>query len=153
MALSRPDILTSVGQAEAESPLSTHQKDSYAPLLKQLPQYIRTLPTNIAVDDLTYLSSKGALEIPTPDLRNALIWSFFEYVYPFMPILDFDQFLQSINVQDGSNPISLLLFQAVLFAGTAHVEMSYLKRAGFQTRRDARKAFFQKVRVSKHHAY
>lgn len=148
VALSRPDVLTSAEQSEAASPLSTHQKDNYAPVLKQLPRYIRKLPTNIVGDDLAYLSSKGTFEIPAADLQNALIWSFFEHVYPFMPILDIDQFLQSINVQDGSNPISLLLFQAVLFAGTAHVEMSYLKRAGFQTRRDARKAFFQKVRVS-----
>lgn len=118
------------------------------PSFKPLPGFVKPLPKSIEADDLSYLQSKGALTLPSDDFQDALIWSFFEYVYPFMPVLDLDQFLQSVYHRDGSaGQISLLLLQAVLFAGTAHVKMSFLKDAGFQSRRQARKAFFQKVRV------
>ncbi|KAM5356875.1 hypothetical protein ACJ41O_003521 [Fusarium nematophilum] len=117
-------------------------------LPSSLPGFIKPLPSGFASDDLTYLQAKGALILPNEQFQNALIWSFFEYVYPFMPVVDLEQFLESVHGRDGSSgQISLLLFQAVLFAGTAHVKMDHLKEVGFQTRRQARKAFFQRVRL------
>lgn len=121
---------------------------SAAPNLLGLPGFIKPLSSCIASDDLAYLQSKGALTLPTEKFQNALIWSFFEYVYPYMPVVDLEQFLESVYNRDGgSGQISLLLCQAVLFAGTAHVKMDLLKELGFQTRRQARKTFFLRVRV------
>lgn len=65
-----------------------------------------------------------------------------------MPVLDIVEFLTTIEVREGMcNPISLLLFQAVMFTGTAFVDMQHLTNAGYTSRRDARKDFFQKARV------
>ncbi|KAH6974267.1 fungal-specific transcription factor domain-containing protein [Ilyonectria sp. MPI-CAGE-AT-0026] len=112
-----------------------------------LPAFIKPLSTRLAIDDLAFLHAKGALNLPSRDCQDALLWSFFEYVYPFMPILDLDQFLQAVENDDGkAGKISLLLFQAVLFTGTAHVPLHHLQNAGFTTRKNARKAFFQRVR-------
>jgi hypothetical protein len=56
--------------------------------------------------------------------------------------------LQIIEDETGeSGQISLLLFQAIMFAGTAVVDMQLLRSAGYSNRKNARKAFFQKVRV------
>lgn len=66
-----------------------------------------------------------------------------------MPLLDLHDFFKVIDRPDGSNgKVSLILFQAVMFAGSAFIDMQYLRNAGYATRKDARKAFFQKTRVS-----
>jgi hypothetical protein len=66
-----------------------------------------------------------------------------------MPLIEVHDVLHIIDEGTGkSGRISLLLFQAIMFAGTAFVEMEYLRMAGYTTRKSARKAFFQKARVN-----
>lgn len=113
-----------------------------------LPQYVRPL-TSLPPDDMTYLHNEGALDLPDGALQNALLRAFFEYVHPYVPTLDLDGFLHAIETHDGSaGQVSLLLLQAVLAAGTAHVELEFLRNAGFQTRKQARTTFMKRVRVS-----
>ena len=64
-----------------------------------------------------------------------------------MPLLDLHELLHTIERNDGTSAMSLLLFQAIMFASTASVDIKYLKAAGYMTRRDARRDFFQKTRV------
>ncbi|KAK7408249.1 hypothetical protein QQX98_009561 [Neonectria punicea] len=126
----------------------TDPSPSAATTSPNLPGFIKPLSYCIASDELEYLQSKGALTLPEEEFQNALIWSFFEYVYPYMPVVDLEEFLEPVYNRDGSSgQISLLLFQAVLFAGTAHVKMDHLNQVGFKTRREARKAFFLRVRL------
>jgi len=40
-----------------------------------------------------------------------------------------------------------LVFQAIMFSGVASVDKKYLEAAGYATRREARRDFFQKTRV------
>ncbi|KAB8239016.1 fungal specific transcription factor domain-containing protein [Aspergillus alliaceus] len=63
-----------------------------------------------------------------------------------MPVLDLQEFFDSIRQTQNSDPVSLILLQAILFAGCAFVDMPLLERTGYQTRRDARKAFYVKVK-------
>lgn len=104
----------------------------------------------MTADDIQYLWKKGALAIPDIAFRNALLQAFIEYVYPYMPLLELHDFLRIVDRNDGeSGKISLVLFQAVMFAGTAFVDKSYLTAAGYPTRKAARKAFYQRARVSR----
>lgn len=65
-----------------------------------------------------------------------------------MPVLDLGHFLQILDARDGKcGQISLFLFQSILFAGAAHVNMNYLRAAGFTTRKQALKELFQRARV------
>lgn len=113
-----------------------------------LPKYVRPL-TSLPPDDMEYLHSEGALDLPDNTLQNALLRAFFEYVHPYVPTLDLDAFLHSIETQDGSaGQVSLLLLQSALAAGTAHVELEHLRNGGYQTRKQARTAFMKRVRVS-----
>jgi hypothetical protein len=113
-----------------------------------VPPYIKPLPQRITADDIGYLYKKGALTIPKPAFRNALLQAFVEYVYPYMPLIELHEFLRIVDRGDGeSGKISLVLFQAVMFAGTAFVDMKHLTDAGYPTRKAARKAFYQKARV------
>jgi hypothetical protein len=69
-------------------------------------------------------------------------------VHPYMPLLDRRQFLETVNCEDGSKgKVGLLLFQAVMFSGSAFVPMEHLRAAGYTSRKAARKAFFIKTRL------
>jgi hypothetical protein len=115
----------------------------------QLPAFIRPLPSRIAPEDVQYLYVKGALSLPPAPLQNALLRAYVEYVHPYMPLMELLEFLAMVDARDGlCGQVSLLQYQAVMFAATAFVDMDALREAGYATRKAARKAFFQKTRVS-----
>jgi hypothetical protein len=128
---------------------STPPAPVYPAARGELPPYIKPLPQRMTSDDITYLFSKKALLIPDLVFRNALMQSYVEYVHPYMPLIELHDFLAIVDRGTGEGGrISLLLFQAVMFAGTAFIDMEFLTRAGYATRKAARKAFYQKARVS-----
>ncbi|PKS10842.1 hypothetical protein jhhlp_002599 [Lomentospora prolificans] len=113
-----------------------------------LPPFIRPFPSKVSAQDVKFLREKGALSLPNAPLQNALLQAYAEYVHPYMPLLDMQEFLGIINAGDGSRgQLSLFLYQAVLFAATAFVDMKHLREAGYATRKAARKAFFQRTRL------
>jgi hypothetical protein len=115
--------------------------------LHTLPLYIKPLPTRIDPEDLAYLEKKGALTIPPTTLRNELLRNYVEFVYPSMPLLNVHDLVATIDRNDGTQPISLLLFQAIMFSAIATVDMRFLTAAGYATRRDARRDFFTRTRL------
>lgn len=134
-----PLISTGLGQMRSPPPRPSPRNS--------LPDYIQPLPCKFLTEDIDYLERKGALTIPSDSLRNELLKSYIQYVHTYMPLLDLDDFLRVIMRNDASRRLSLLLFQAVMFAGTAFVDIKHLQAAGFGSRKAARKAFFQKARV------
>jgi hypothetical protein len=115
-----------------------------------LPAFIKPLPDWLSSDDIDYLQNKGALTIPSNPLRAQLLQRFIEYVYGYMPLLDLAELLQAMELEgkDAAPGLSLLLFQAIMFAGAAFVDTEHLRAAGYCTRREARKDLFERVKVS-----
>lgn len=111
--------------------------------------YIKPLPGWLSSDDHDYLLRKEALTIPTDPLRTQLLQGFIEYVYVYMPLLDLNELLQAIDLEgkDSAPRISILLFQAIMFAGAAFVDMEHLRAGGYRTRRAARQELFDRVKV------
>lgn len=71
-----------------------------------------------------------------------------DFVHPYTPILDVGDFFAKMNRGDASlGRISFLVFQAMMFAGSAYVPLELLKRAGFASRKEARSQLYQRVRV------
>ncbi|RSL83100.1 hypothetical protein CEP51_004725 [Fusarium floridanum] len=67
-----------------------------------------------------------------------------------MPVINLPTFINDIEKSGASaeSPgVSLLLFQAVMFSATAFVHIKHLHAAGFATRKEARRLFFQKTRL------
>ena len=65
----------------------------------------------MAMEDVSHLWKKGALTIPDTPFRDALLQSYVEFVHPYMPLMELDEFLRI--VYDGAeveSRISLLLF-------------------------------------------
>lgn len=115
--------------------------------LNRLPSFIRQLPSNLGPRDLDYLADKDALTIPDKDFRDELLRHYASIVHPFMPALDLEDFLTRIIHDDGRNPVSLLLFQAVMFASVTFVDAKLLQLRGYSSRKAARKIFFNRVRL------
>lgn len=132
---------SNIGHA-LHSPASSNNFQS-----SSLPNFIRPLPQKFQPEDIDYLETKGALAIPDTELRNELLRCYVLYVHTYMPLLDLDDFLRAIVRNENSNQLSLLLFQAVMFAGSAFIPSGYLSAAGFKSRKAARKTFFQRARV------
>jgi hypothetical protein len=114
----------------------------------ELPRFIKPLPAKIGPDEISYLEKKGALSVPRGTLRSEMLRAYVEFVHPYMPLLDLHDFLAMVDGRDETKgKVSLILFQAVMFAGSAFVDMDHLRAAGYASRKDARKDFFQKTRI------
>lgn len=114
-----------------------------------LPVYIKPLPQYMTAEDTKFLWAKGALSLPDTGLRDELIRCYIEFIHPELPLIELHEFLQTIDKGGGEEGgISLVLFQAVMFSGTAFVDASFLLEAGYSTRREIRTAFYQRARVS-----
>ncbi|ROW06021.1 hypothetical protein VMCG_04632 [Cytospora schulzeri] len=117
-------------------------------LLPHLPKFVNPLPAKIGPDEVSYLHCKGALSLPELRLQRQLLQAYIEFVHPYMPLLELHDFLNRVNSRDGRNGrVSLLLYQAVMFAASAFVGIKALNEAGYTNRRAARKVFFQKARL------
>lgn len=159
--LSFDDIINSVGitgdlrasrlKSLSPPPIATSINSEIAPRDFSdgvLPAYIQPLPTCMEEEDMMHLWKKGATVIPEVAFRNELLRSYIEFVHPYLPLLDVHDFLRIVDKGTGEDGrVSLLLFQAVMFAGVAFVDRSYLTAAGYPTRRSARKAFYLRTRV------
>ena len=112
-----------------------------------MPSYICSSSHDHAPEGLAFLKARGALSIPESKFRDSLLLAFIQYIYLFMPVLDLQDFLDIIEGRSG-NKVSLLLFQAVMFAGSGHVEIEHILNAGFKSRLALRAFLFQRVKVS-----
>ncbi|KAJ5777493.1 C6 transcription factor [Penicillium odoratum] len=113
-----------------------------------LPAYLKPPSSRLQIDDLNYLIRKGAFDVPPSELGQEIFKSYIRHVHPHMPFLDLDLFSDAIfNADPRDGEISLLLFQAVMFAGAFFVDLKYLYAAGFLSRRSALEALFQRARA------
>jgi hypothetical protein len=112
-----------------------------------LPSYIKAIPARINKNAIRFLQQEGAFAIPEQRLRNALLQAYVEFVHPYMPLIDLHEFFSIMNDDGESGKISLILFQAIMFAGSTFVGLEYLLAAGFGTRMEARRFYHSKAKV------
>ena len=101
--------------------MSALQSDSTAP---QLPYFIRPLARTIDAIDLGYLQARGAFLLPDQPLLAELLQTFFDFIYPFAPIVDKEDihklFECQASTREGENTkLSLFLVQAIAFVSSA----------------------------------
>ncbi|KAM0187493.1 hypothetical protein ACHAPI_011128 [Fusarium lateritium] len=135
-----PTVLDS--DVPSHSP-SLNRPGNHAP---RWPQFIRPLPRHITSADVEYLAAKDALTIPDDPFRDELLRVYATIVHPFMPSLNLHEFLADV-LESRPNTVSMILFQAVMFASVVFVDIDYLKSRGFSSRKAARKVFFNRVRL------
>ncbi|KAJ5807594.1 Transcription factor [Penicillium robsamsonii] len=121
--------------------------DPLTAMLDDEPQFLKPLPARIAPEDLEFLRFRGALSLPESGLRDELLRCYIQWVHSFMPVLNLQEFLRCVAENDPEGNVSILLFQAVMFVGTAFVDLKHLQDAGYPTRKSARNAFFTRIRL------
>ncbi|KAF8416411.1 fungal-specific transcription factor domain-containing protein [Tirmania nivea] len=135
----------------SSAPASTACSIQHAPHRSrafELPHFIKPTPARIPIEDLEFLAKKGALQLPEENLRNEILKAHFKFVHPFMPLLDRKEFMEiTMGLDTSGRKIGLLLFQAVMFTGSAFINLDLLRAAGYPTRKAARKDFFTKARL------
>lgn len=142
----RMSVISSKRLSPPLQPMSYFPRKSHSPNIV-LPAYIQAIPPRILSEDLEFLQRKGAFLIPETSFRNELLRCYVQYVYPFLPVIDLQDFLSTIEKNEPTSTVSLLLFQAVMFASTAYIDMRYLLAQGYMTRKEARKSFFERVKL------
>lgn len=114
-----------------------------------LPAWVKPLPDRINPDDAEFLARKGALSVHDITFRNELLKCFIRWVFPWSPVVNLDFVVRTISGgMATTNKMSLLLFQAMMFAGAGFADLAILRSAGFTSRKDARKHFFNRCKVS-----
>lgn len=115
--------------------------------ISTLPPYIKRPHHEIPLEDVQYLDENGVFTFPDAELRNELLKTFVLNVYPYMPLLDLEEFLQAIAINNGNSRVSLLLFHAVMFSSAAFIKSEHLYRVGYSSQKEARRQYFLKATV------
>jgi hypothetical protein len=135
---------------------STSSSSLYSPFIepsdvfrRPLPSFFKPFHTRIEQHDLEYLQRMDALSVPQQPLQNELLRRYVEFVHDQFPLIDLKEFSEVVKSGDQQDKqISLIVFQAVMSAGSAWVDMKILKKAGFKSREEAQRILFKRVRVS-----
>lgn len=116
--------------------------------IPSLPPYLTPLPTSLDKTVLQFLSSNGALSVPSAEFRHICASRYLELLHPLFPLLDLHNLLTiTQRGNDECGTISLLLFNAVMCAALAFVENDHVIRAGYPSKRAARMSFFRRAKV------
>ncbi|ETS75469.1 hypothetical protein PFICI_12413 [Pestalotiopsis fici W106-1] len=97
-------------------------------------------------DELTYLHQKGVFSLPHKSVSDVLIRIYFHHVHPFFPILNAKTFLAAY--EDGAyDRIGIHLLWSVFLAASLFVKEETLRDAGFASRKDMKRAMYQKAKA------
>lgn len=69
---------------------------------------------NLPPENMTFLHSKGALEIPSQESMEEFVNQYFKEIHPMLPVIDEAQFW-AIFTGNSTQRFSLFVFQALLF--------------------------------------
>lgn len=115
--------------------------------LQDLPGYIHFPLSDLNLlgeHDRRELEQCNGLGIPSPGLRNHILRGFAESVYPQLPVVNLHQIVTAID-GTGSEHVSLLLFQAIMFTGVSYVPLEHLQQYGYISHIAAQRDFYRRV--------
>jgi hypothetical protein len=114
---------------------------------KSLPPFVAPIRSQRTFRYHEFLRTQRAFEIPPPRLRDALLMRYFEFVHPQLPLVNFHQVLQAVASNGTQGKVSLLLFQAIMLAGSSVVDAQYIFQAGYPCRMAMRREFTERLRL------
>jgi hypothetical protein len=103
-----------------------------------------TMRKPLSSDELTFFQARGYFDLPSPQIQDGLIRTYFAVVHPTFPILDRVQFAQSYRSQ--TSPPSIILLQAMFMASATHCPLEILLEAGYKSRHDAKRTFYRRAK-------
>ncbi|KAL3490723.1 fungal-specific transcription factor domain-containing protein [Aspergillus germanicus] len=97
--------------------------------------------SKLAPTDVRFLDSKGCFRVPARPYLDEFLRKYFLHIHPCYPVVDEAEFWSLYNQEgmwDGHSKISLMLFQAMLFAASAYVSLRSLRAIGIDNTLEAR---------------
>ncbi|OQV09524.1 Fungal specific transcription factor domain-containing protein [Cladophialophora immunda] len=133
------------GLADAAAEQETRPKQLHYFVPENIEIRARNVPRDLRfeTEERETLVRKGALTVPPKGLSDALIQTFFRWIFPVFPIFDRRDFLSSYE----AGKASLLVLQAIFFAAATHCDISLLHDVGFPSRHAARLAFYRRAQA------
>lgn len=101
-------------------------------------------------EDVAFLNAKGCLEVPEPALLDDFVRQYFQHIHPCTPVIDEAVFwkLYRQEPEDPQAPkVSLLFFQALLFASSPYISLETAQGCGFEDNRAAWNALYRRAKV------
>lgn len=109
------------------------------------------LLSHLPPEDRYYLFTvKKVFHYPQVAVGKALISTFFESVYPLLPIVDRSKTAGLADDLYKGEPSCPLLIHAIMFAACQHIDEEYLHQAGFSNITDAKSYFFRRAQLLYH---
>lgn len=96
--------------------------------------------------DVRFMQLNGCFDLPPMPILNELVRMYFLHTHPIAPLLDEGDFWDAFSCSSGEK-ISLLLFQAMVFAACAFIPEAVAEAAGFPYPRAAAEAFYKKTKI------
>ncbi|CAG9983664.1 unnamed protein product [Clonostachys byssicola] len=97
-----------------------------------------------------FLEQQGCFLVPKRTLLDELVKQYFLHVHPFLPLIHEGHFWESYDgTTDGfaDKPISLLLFQAMLFASCTFIPSTTVQSLGFDDIRSMRATYYRRAKL------
>lgn len=118
-------------------------------ILASLPKHFKPPSPDLDPKALDHMYSSGSLMLPLPVVQSSLIKAYARGVHANMPCVDIYHVAGALSSASGTRaPISLMLYQAVMFAGSISVSQSEIEIMGYKTRRAAMDDLFRRAKVS-----
>ncbi|ERS96854.1 hypothetical protein HMPREF1624_07063 [Sporothrix schenckii ATCC 58251] len=108
--------------------------------------------SGILPQDVNYLELQGCLRVPTRSILDEFVQQYFLHVHPLLPLFNEGDFWE-LYCQQGTSSVSsggrlsLLVFQALLFATCNFVSRTSIRALGFPTIRLARAALYRRSKL------
>lgn len=106
---------------------------------------------NIPPQDVNFLELQGCLRVPVRNLLDEFLQQYFLHVHPLLPLLNegdfWDLYCHSSNNGMPTERMSLLVFQAVLFASCNFVSKQTIKALGYPSIRVARASLYRRAKL------
>lgn len=114
--------------------------------------FLSTSPVSaLSSQDLSFLESQGCLRVPMRPLLDDFLEKYFLYVHPLLPLIDEGDFWETYHAtgEDWTkrDPISLCLFQAMLFSASSFVSQATCQALGCTDIRCTRAMFLKRAKL------
>ncbi|KAM5358478.1 hypothetical protein ACJA88_015342 [Fusarium oxysporum] len=103
-------------------------------------------------DDFAFIELQGCLKLPIRPLLDTFVQQYFLHVHPALPVVSEHDFWElydghKTQAQSYQNTISLLLFQAMLFAASPFVSQSTVRALGYSSTRALRATLLRRAKL------
>lgn len=100
--------------------------------------------------DFNFLETQGCMRVPIRPWLDEIVQQYFLHVHPFLPLVhegDFWDLYQHDGEEPTGEKVSLLLFQAMLFASCTFVSESTMKALGYPDIRSMRGTLLRRAKL------